>query len=69
MEFIGNRADIEREPFVKAVFDILDHVINDDNSYLYYKYPFYKYIWIVKPILVSLFPKSIIFKLHKCFLK
>lgn len=33
------------------------------------KYPFYKYIWIVKPILVSLFPKSIIFKLHKCFLK
>ena len=42
MEFIGNRADIEREPFVKAVFDILDHVIDDDNSYLYYKYPFYK---------------------------
>lgn len=42
MEFIGNRADIEKEPFVKAVFDILEHVINDDNSYLYYKYPFYK---------------------------
>lgn len=33
------------------------------------KYPFYKYIWIIKPILVSLFPKSIIFKLHKYFLK
>ena len=42
MEFIGNKADIEKEPFAKAVFDTLEHVIHDDNSYLYYKYPFYK---------------------------
>ena len=42
MEFIGNKADIEKEPLVKAVFEILEHVIKDDNAYLYYKYPFYK---------------------------
>lgn len=42
MELIGNKADIEKEPLVKAVFDILESVIKDDNSYLYYKYPFYK---------------------------
>lgn len=42
MEFIGNKADIEKEPLVKAVFEILEYVVKDDSSYLYYKYPFYK---------------------------
>lgn len=33
------------------------------------KFPLYKYVWIAKPIVVALFPQSIIFKMHKLFSK